>query len=1851
MSSSRNSNSGSNSSHSSGNFPITIEAKAVGFDAARQSMMSIVDASKLLQSQFKSQMSTITSYNTMLSNMGRSFSPLNQGFTQGAQGAQRFNQALQQSSNTLRQGQTTLNQFMNTQRQTAQTAQQASAAEQTLTQNTQRLNQTFTQTTETLGRAQGQLMNLNKNAQQTANTMRNATAQTKMYDAALFESNTALTQSTDVTENHTKSTKSNTDAIINNMRHISALGMGFMMLSNTMSDSELVQENIAMQQERLAEAHKRTEQALKEHGKASTQYQQAAQAEAKITRGLAFEQREATAQQHNMLFMQAMIASEIMSSAVPALLKYKETWTQLKGGISAFRTALEVLPSKLSGLTAALGLTSAAAAVNETVLTSAGAAATKTSVQMGVLSTAEMTTFGTSGVLSGALAAMTTAAGIAANAFRALWVAITGPIGLLVIGVITAIVAAVALLRDNTFGVRDSFNALGAKLGEMVPALKGPLDMIKGIAGALGLSGEKTEEWQAALKRGFKEGRESMDPFFDALEKGLNLADAFFQAIINDGSALVEGFKKWAAEGIAFITDINTWKNAWSGLVKTASAAGADAIKAIQEVFDAAGTWIFGQEKWASFLSGAQVAANDALDIIQKTFSGLASWVDEHITKPISNAIKNAQPPPAEVGPSADLQKQVSPTESMAKDVDEYFKTHPQVTNSKGQSSATAYQRRTSATAHKTAMSQYIEPALQIAEGHPPVKPAPQTSADRSQLLSPGPATTFFGMDVQKARQDILNAANNPQGAGTKLRQGLSNIITPQTANAATTATTTAIDDQTAKLKKLAEAQEDSNNKEQEAIKAGAALLLSHKGMASQLPNNIAQLTAISQAVGTVSIENDKLSTTLNNNALALQNNALQGELQRKGMLDQRKALQDMQMQIETNKGTLEEYAKQVEDGTILGYAFTLGQQEQRKALLDSQVEVANTNGMLQEYALQLESGKIQQVAFTQGQQEIKKQFMDTQVETVSLNGQYSELVTRLNDVGTAQIEYNNGLAKGRVETAQTVIGIDAMRGSYDGTRQVLLDATKGQLDYTTAQKLSNDQLMEFVEVAKGAPDALKNLVDWITNLGSSIRSNLADAMREGSDEFKDAIDDLEDSLGFKLGKEVTTTLKFVAKVDEAKQKIMEGLGVLSILISVGADKGQIIEVGRGMLKEFESQFEEGGKNVGNGMIDNLKEQWEGRESEITALFSTIQQNIQTIMTAPPGSAEFIQAWEKLKLAMEAANGNLDSAIGLLNDANSGFNTLGTTMSNTVTKTNEFGTVTVTAGVGLGTMATNTQNLGDAAAKADPQVKSMFDTLVQLGGIGSLIQQTFEVNFPVAVSTGVTTAEGYLVGFQGFFGNIFGQLINTSTSSFSAIQVNFGTTMGQMINTSSASFTAMAEHPKLFSAAVDTEFGKAADDGTNLIDALDAAVSKSFDNMAEYPSVVSEAVDQEFGKAADDGKNLIQALERAVKSSCDAMASAFGKVSDAVDKIGESAQNAESDVDSLKSAVESLPNIERTITYHIETEGSKPAGAQFGTNMLVDKPQMLLVGEGFGKERVKVSPGTMPFAEDFTREMNHKFEVQRSVSGQPGQPGTNANGTSTNNGTSISTPGQPGANGQPGTNGSPGASGVNNVYAPGYQGVPTNQNNNPDLGGGLGTGMMINSNASLVAMNNANGKKMIVDGRTGTVIMLNGSSSSSNTNTNTNTGSGSSNSGDIVGQNNNVNVDNDTNSKNNVYIPGSSGITQSQSNSSQSGSSGGNYYYQSQTNNGVTRVNSNIPAPPGMVNESAASSGNIPVSGSYSSDSRSRLLSRGDPFGFQTRVVHETPVEVNIDLEGVKLAKKIIKILTEEMGWGSGYYG
>ena len=70
-----------------------------------------------------------------------------------------------------------------------------------------------------------------------------------------------------------------------------------------------------------------------------------------------------------------------------------------------------------------------------------------------------------------------------------------GPVGLILIGIGTVL----TLVATNAFGVRDAFNSFGKALGDTFPFLKPLLDLIKGLAGAMGLLGPESEKAAAGL--------------------------------------------------------------------------------------------------------------------------------------------------------------------------------------------------------------------------------------------------------------------------------------------------------------------------------------------------------------------------------------------------------------------------------------------------------------------------------------------------------------------------------------------------------------------------------------------------------------------------------------------------------------------------------------------------------------------------------------------------------------------------------------------------------------------------------------------------------------------------------------------------------------------------------------------------------------------------------------------------------------------------------------------------------------------------------------------------------------------------------------------------------------------------------------------------------------------------------------------------------------------------------------------------------------------------------------------------------------------------------------------------------
>lgn len=141
-------------------------------------------------------------------------------------------------------------------------------------------------------------------------------------------------------------------SMMNNVRHISGVALSFMSLSQAMDSVQGIGEMVAMQQEKVAMAHQRVVEALAKYGPASNQYRQAVDAEAKATRGLNYEQREANFALHNLMFMVGLVAIELTNSLLPIMVKVIAKIKEM-GGMSAVATAAM---SKIGAAASAMGV-------------------------------------------------------------------------------------------------------------------------------------------------------------------------------------------------------------------------------------------------------------------------------------------------------------------------------------------------------------------------------------------------------------------------------------------------------------------------------------------------------------------------------------------------------------------------------------------------------------------------------------------------------------------------------------------------------------------------------------------------------------------------------------------------------------------------------------------------------------------------------------------------------------------------------------------------------------------------------------------------------------------------------------------------------------------------------------------------------------------------------------------------------------------------------------------------------------------------------------------------------------------------------------------------------------------------------------------------------------------------------------------------------------------------------------------------------------------------------------------------------------------------------------------------------
>ena len=314
-----------------------------------------------------------------------------------------------------------------------------------------------------------------------------------------------------------------------NIRHISGVGLSFMSLYQAMDSVQGIGGMVAMQQEKVAEAHQKVVDALAKYGKNSKQYLQAVDAEQKATRGLVYEQREASFALHNMVFMVGLIGIELTNSLLPLLVKAGAAMKAMNSSTTAAATGVSGVAESLAGSAPGFNIFSggakkaekSAVTMAEEMVGSApkigyvgkgleGVSRTAVAAAPDIAKVGEEAIGMGAGVLMGAEAAtkmslgqkvMSAASKIGMVALGGLGVSAGTAAVATLAGAAAAAVAgaAIVLYGTNAFGARDAMNAMGVEIGKVNPVFKTVGDLAVVVAGKLGLTGENAAKAQGHI--------------------------------------------------------------------------------------------------------------------------------------------------------------------------------------------------------------------------------------------------------------------------------------------------------------------------------------------------------------------------------------------------------------------------------------------------------------------------------------------------------------------------------------------------------------------------------------------------------------------------------------------------------------------------------------------------------------------------------------------------------------------------------------------------------------------------------------------------------------------------------------------------------------------------------------------------------------------------------------------------------------------------------------------------------------------------------------------------------------------------------------------------------------------------------------------------------------------------------------------------------------------------------------------------------------------------------------------------------------------------------------------------------
>ena len=1150
---------------------------------------------------------------------------------------------------------------------------------------------------------------------------------------------------------------------------------------------------------------------------------------------------------------------------------------------------------------------------------------------------ASMTTLA-SGVapLTAGLGGAAAGAGAARTGFLGLGAA-AGPL----IAIIASIAVTLGAVNQNWGGFRDILNNVGVALGNAVPQLEGVLNLIKGFAGQIGLSGEATEEWQKAITTGLETTGKQWEAwsknagmfleiyakgldeigfavqdtikFFENINNAINTfganVQAGFDTLVKGAQGLGAKLKKSIDEGLAFLTDPQTWIGGFNTFILAAQDAGKNALKAISDIFNNVGSWVFGSKQWDNFILSAQSAGQSAAKVIQDTLAGVQSWIKTNVSDPIAKAV--AQIP--KVGPSAEAQQQVQRQEApLSDDTAAFFAANPP-------RKATAIEQQNAMGGSPRgnipgAQLGVINRALDTAAGTPTVRPPPQTTG--------------------KAPPTVLNPAVFGIPAGQGAGQNFGGAA--------------------AAINNASAAQNNANKN----IAVGTTLL-------DKLKAGWASLTT---PVNTASGATDKVATSTQNASTAQSQGRVVATQLKEAYEKQGEALETAHSAMQAQAGTVIRLKEQMAEGTIQTIAFTQGYADAAKQMLDTQLATQKAGGEILFLS--------QTLTTAEG--------INTRVNAGWVAGAKS-ILTWAGNMDTAR-----GTAEGVTTTLTNVaaqLGVkipEGFRGSEEAVKkfisytkqagpefEALMDSMLSSFESMTgglgeAMRSSNKDLSKAidemeeklgVEFNQGMRDALKleGGTDAIQALGKDF-STLVSELHLDPGSFNDFKGQIEDQMKETFD-DIPKELQPVAK--SAMDNVIKALNVPVDLNDPNSIKSYLAGVNAALL-----EFDRAGSSTAqtwNANVDTMN------SASMDGVRKELDLTIEKLNEASKAADSYLESIEGLDtLSLEQTKEGADVTSDLVSSfadfgkakgkeskamQGEGGGGGGSSRITSASQLGEKGRAQKASGGGAATAGGAAGGGSKAAGKGTVAI----DMAAWQANLDEA-QKAFTDFMSTIFENAASIPEGVMAGIQPL-----GEMVGTTMLS---ILEGFKATIGMMI------VEAQAIAPGV-TAAFDAAREQSAASMTGLVDDFNAVISRIIQEAqalgpgiaAGFAAGRSQSQPHISGLAEDFASKAVVPIETMSDGIAETIGSAFetgrDRATAALGDIEEAANTAASAVDAIATAIDNIPE-SKTVTINIETNGSVPSGLASGYQGMVNGPVQFTAGEA-GPELVSVIPLTRAF--------------------------------------------------------------------------------------------------------------------------------------------------------------------------------------------------------------------------------------------------------------------------------------------------